>query len=520
MWSVVGYVLSVIICALYYLSTRHFHYWKKKQVPHLQPTPLLGNYGDFILLKTFVGNVTKRICEQFPSEPYVGAYFGTEPTLIVQDPELLKLILTKDFYYFNGREVSNYTEKEPTTRGIFFESGDKWKIIRQNLTPLFTSFKTKSMFPLIEKCTVDLENLLEYECKTSNVFELNRLMARYTLDCVGSCAFGVEPNTLQVNCDGNLFLSIAEDLFKKTDVRGYLNIARSVWPWVFYALGRRMFPQSIHDSMEVMITDVCNSRQNKPSSRNDYIDMLLGLKENDCMIGDGIKNSQQINDPQKVSLKLDMDVISAISLSFFGGGFETSATTLVLTLFEFAKNEEIQLKVQQEVDEYLVKRNFKLDYDCVTELPYLAACVNETLRLYPVFTVITREVMEDYTLPTGLKLDKGVRIHIPVYHLHLNPDNFPEPEQFRPERFMPEEKHKIKPYTYLPFGEGPRACIGVRFSKMEVYTGIITVLKNYKLKLAKGMSKTIDFDPRIIVSHTTEGVYLEFERRQTASQNA
>lgn len=106
------------------------------------------------------------------------------------------------------------------------------------------------------------------------------------------------------------------------------------------------------------------------------------------------------------------------------------------------------------------KRNNKLDYDCVTELQYLAACFDETLRLYPVFSILTREVMEDCTLPTGLHLDKGIRIHIPVYHIQRDPKNFKDPEVFCPERFLPENRHQIKPFTYLPFGEGPRTCIG------------------------------------------------------------
>ena len=84
----------------------------------------------------------------------------------------------------------------------------------------------------------------------------------------------------------------------------------------------------------------------------------------------------------------------------------------------------------------------------------------ETLRMHPVLGILTREVMDDYVLPTGLKLDVGVRIHLPVYYMHHNPDYFPEPEKYKPERFLPENKDDIEPYTFFGFGTGPRTCIG------------------------------------------------------------
>nr|ULR85526.1 cytochrome P450 [Spodoptera frugiperda] len=199
---------------------------------------------------------------------------------------------------------------------------------------------------------------------------------------------------------------------------------------------------------------------------------------------------------------------------FFAAGFETSSTTLGYTLYELAKHEEMQQKVLNEVDAYLARHNNKLNYDCVTELPYLDAVIDETLRFYPVLGMIPRELMEDYTMPDGAKLDKGLRVHLPVFYLHHNPEYYPEPEVFRPERFLGEKKKNIIPYTYMPFAEGPRLCIGMRFAKMQMLAGLITMLKKYRLELADGMPTKLKFKAQSFITHPVGGIKIKFIERE------
>ncbi|CAB3254695.1 unnamed protein product [Arctia plantaginis] len=179
-----------------------------------------------------------------------------------------------------------------------------------------------------------------------------------------------------------------------------------------------------------------------------------------------------------------------------------------------AKTEHTQTKVFEEVDKYLDEHDNLLNYDCISKLPYLDACIDETLRLYPSLPNLTREVMEDYTFPTGLTVEKGVRIHLAVGHIQRNATYFPEPEKYRPERFLPEEKRKMTPYTYLSFGEGFRICIGQRFAKMQMMAGLVTVFKSYKVQLAEGQPSTLVFDPRVVINRPRNDVYLKLISRE------
>lgn len=455
----ISVILFLVLLLIFNINKQKLDYWKKKNVPHLKPLPLLGNYKDYILMKSPIGKVLQNLCLRFPNEPYFGTYFGTEPALVIQDPDLLKRILTKDYYYFNGRDVSDYCDIEPTTRSLFFTYGDQWRILRQNLSPLFTTFKMKNMFPLIENCAKTMEKTVEKHVRDFNVIEMNWLMGAFSLDCVGSCTFGLDMKAM-TNRKNNVFVKAGDMVFEQTNFRGIKNIIRYIWPRLFYFFNLRFFPNELCNFFFELVTGVFRDRQYKPTNRHDFVDIFLTLKNNNATItGDSIHNL--INGgAKKISMELTNEIIIGQCVSFLGAGFETSATSLTLTVYELAKNQETQKRAINEVDDYLLKHDNKLCYDVVSELPYLDACIDETLRLYPVIGNLTREVMTDYTFPDGLKVEKGMRIHIPLNHIQRSSMFFPDPESFRPERFLPEQRHNIIPYTYMPFGEGPRICIG------------------------------------------------------------
>nr|QZP43547.1 cytochrome P450 monooxygenase CYP6AE165 [Ephestia elutella] len=451
-------LLALVFIVVYYVSRRKFDYWKKRKIRYLKPVPFLGNYGPYILQKKYMGQVAQDLCLKLPNTPYFGIFFGTEPTLMVQDPEIIKTVLTKDYYYFNSREVANYTHCEMLTQNLFFTYGDRWKVLRQNLTPLFSSSKMKNMFYLIDKCSHVFENMLDNDLKADNVQAVRPLMARYTMDCIGSCVFGIDTDTMSGNSQKNPFVIMGSVIFSDKSYRMFKFVARGIWPKLFYGLGMRSFPKKMDEFFYKLLTGVFTDREYKPTNRNDFIDLLLNWTKDNHITGDSMQNVKGGN--KKVNIEVDDDLLVGQCAMLFGAGFETSATTLHFTLYELAKNPQAQQRAIKEVDEYLVRNNNKLKYESMTELPYTEACIDEVLRLYPVLGVLTREVVEDYTLPCGAVIEKGVRVHVPVHHLHYNPDYFPDPEVFRPERFYGEEKWNIKSYTYMPFGEGPRFCMG------------------------------------------------------------
>ncbi|XP_075979946.1 cytochrome P450 6B2-like [Anticarsia gemmatalis] len=506
------YLVLIILVLIYYTITRKYNYFAKKKVSHVKPTFLLGNFGDFLLQKKTLAEVEQDICKQFPDEPFIGAYYATEPVLIPIDPEIIKHIVTKDFYYFNGRELSEHNDKEAVSLNLFGTYGDKWKVIRQNMTPLFSSAKMKKMFHLIQNCSYVYETMIDREVATSKELEVRSLTSKYTVECITACGFGVEARTMGPDPKNSPFFELTLTATSPPASLFYRRAIRTVWPTIFYGLGFQVLEKQI-DSFRNMVTSVMRTRNYKHSGRNDFLDLVMGWKESNQIVGDSMK-SLKTGEAHKVTLTADDDLLVAQCFVFFTAGFETSSTTLSYTLYELAKHPEIQDKVLAEVDAYLERHDNKLVYECISELPYLEACTDETMRLYPVLGVIPREQMEDYTFPNGVKIEKGMRVHLPVYYLHHNPKHFPNPEEFRPERFYGDEKKNIIPYTYMPFGEGPRTCIGMRFARMQMMAGLITILKKYRLELAAGTPTTLKFKPYSLITQPEGGITLKFIERE------
>lgn len=115
-------------------------------------------------------------------------------------------------------------------------------------------------------------------------------------------------------------------------------------------------------------------------------------------------------------------------------------------------------------------------------IPYLDAVVKEGLRKYPPLTRVERRcAREGYLLgETGLRLPKDTHIEVPIYAVHHCPEYYPEPEVFKPERFLPENRHLLVPYTYLPFGLGPRNCVGMRFAYQELKMCLAAVVGRFR----------------------------------------
>ncbi|CAG2171321.1 unnamed protein product, partial [Oppiella nova] len=144
----------------------------------------------------------------------------------------------------------------------------------------------------------------------------------------------------------------------------------------------------------------------------------------------------------------------------------TSATTLSFCTYELIRSPGIQQRLHDEVVAAF-HSNGEMEYDVLARLPYLDAVVSETLRMHS----------------PGVKVTVGQNIDIPIYAIHHCEEFYPEPFKFDPDPIMPENRYKVLPYTYLPFGAGPRNCIGMRFSLLEVKLGLAHKIKNYRFSI-------------------------------------
>jgi cytochrome P450 family 6 len=210
------------------------------------------------------------------------------------------------------------------------------------------------------------------------------------------------------------------------------------FPSVARKLGLRLFSKDVGDFFQNVFLQTLEYREKNDVNRNDFVSMLLKLKG-----------------------QMDPTEMAAESLLVFAAGYETSSTLMQFTLYELAMNPDIQQRLREEIQAGIDENDGKLTYDMLSGFKYLEMVINESLRKYPPIPAFSRRCTADYKIPdSDLVIPQGTTAFVCTYSLHHDPEYFPAPEKFNPERFNEENEKFITPFTLLPFGEGARQCLG------------------------------------------------------------
>jgi cytochrome P450 family 6 len=207
-------------------------------------------------------------------------------------------------------------------------------------------------------------------------------------------------------------------------------------------LNLQITPHDIQDFFLTLIVDAVAYREKNKIERNDFLSMLIQLKNNGRLDGE-----------REVG-KISFTDLAAQSFVFFLAGFETSSTALSYALYELSINQELQDKTRAEIEKVLAKHDGQITYDAIMNMEYCGQVINESLRKYTPGNVLLRICTKDYPVPgTKLVIEKGANLMLPMSAIHNDPEFFPAPHKFDPERFSPEEVQKRNPFTFLPFGK-------------------------------------------------------------------
>ncbi|PNF28547.1 putative cytochrome P450 6a14, partial [Cryptotermes secundus] len=475
----VGALAACLLAMVYIYFKRSTSYWKERKVPYIEPTFPFGNFRDQIFIRKPIGYVFADLYKKLDGENYGGTYMFTKPQFIFRDPEIIKNILVKDFTSFHDRGFFIDEEIEPLTGHLVLLPGERWRNLRVKLTPTFTSSKIKMMFQGLVDCGHELGSILEETARREEIIEIKDILARYSTDVISSCAFGIQCNCLE-NPDAE-FRQWGRKIFESSIRSSVIETLNAIFPFSISLLKLNVFDPKVSKYFRSMVQDTVNYREKNNIKRNDFLQLLIKIKNEGKV--DEEHDYLQENDHGKFEKTsgLSMNSLAAQAFVFFLGGFETSSNTMTFCLYELSLHQDIQECLREEIDTVLKKHEGKITYEAIQEMEHLDKVVAETLRKYPPVQILNRECTKAYKIPdTDIVLEKGIRTVIPVLALHHDPKYYPDPERFDPERFSEEEKAKRHHYVYLPFGEGPRICIGMRFGLMQTKVGLVYLLSKYR----------------------------------------
>lgn len=451
--SVLNLFLCVLTIILYYKSA--FSYWKKRNIANPKPRLFFGNSQNPIARKSATFEHLKSIYDKMKAQKYdyCGIYVFSTPAYIPLNPEYVKHIMSKDFTHFVDRGMYYNERDDPLSAHLLSLEGQKWKNLRVKLTPTFTSGKMKIMFTILQDCGNQLLDAMEKLSRKP--LDIKEICACYTTDIIGSCAFGLDCNSFaETESD---FRKYGKKSFELSVQNVLRIIFCTVFPKAAKKIGVKLINPQVSDFFIGIIEATLKYRKEKAIVRNDFLQLLIDLKQAE---------------------ELTLEEVAAQAFLFFLAGFETSSTTMSSCLYELARNEEIQNKVREEVVQAFFRNDGKLTYESLAEMKYLGQTIDgerltninniiltelilETLRLYPSVPLIQRVCTKDYNIVgTDAILEKGTKVFLPVFALQRDPEFYPDPEKFDPDRFSDENKLGRHPFTYLPFGDGPRVCIG------------------------------------------------------------
>ncbi|XP_053677318.1 cytochrome P450 9e2-like [Anopheles nili] len=529
-----------LVVAAYWYFTKNYFYFADKPIPFEKPSFPFGSAAPLMMRKVTLFEHFKNLYNTFPNARISGTFSLRTPSYIVRDPDMIKQITVKDFDHFvdhmsNGIEESENNKHMLLINSLVSLRGQKWRDMRATLSPAFTGSKMRLMFTLIAECGQSMIKYFQAEeqkARTSGgtglQLELKDVMSRFANDVIGTAAFGIKVDSF--HDPNNQFITMARSITNQESlVRALKMIGFTFMPKLMVRLNIDFLAPEEDSFFRDTILETMRTRQEKGIFRPDMIELLMQAKKGSLKHQQADEQKEQAEgfatvEESKVGRRshdrvwTDSELVAQAFIFFFAG-YETISWTLSFALYELAIAEDIQKRLYEELyeTEQALESGQSLSYEKLQSLPYLDMVVSETLRKWPIGTLLNRECVREYQYDDGhgvkFTMEKGALVFISIIGMHYDPKYFADPERFDPERFNEENRKKIQSGTYLPFGAGPRNCIGSRFALMEAKVVLYYLLLHFRVLPCAKTQIPLKLKKSSTQFATEQGVWLEFQSR-------
>ncbi|XP_072761649.1 cytochrome P450 4C1-like [Anoplolepis gracilipes] len=484
----------------------YVHHGKNGRLINLIPGPPgIPIFGNALQFNTSLEKIWNTIICRFNDYSIYKMWISFIPIVSIRQPDDLETILSSTKHI---EKSLMYDMLHPwLNKGLLTSTGAKWQTRRKMLTPAF-HFNILNHF-------VDIL-IKEGNCMTKSLNDVGEAVVKDLLPFISE-------HTLNVICETAMGISLQElgefqKLYRNAihDI-SELIIYRGFRPWFHNDFLFSLSPQGrkqkevlkiLHGFTEKVIADrkLYHERTNGRHLKN-----LESDKEKDDNEVFGIKKKRLamldlLIAVSRDGLLTDLDIREEVD-TFMFEGHDTTAMGIMFALLLLAEHKDIQEGVRVEIDNVMQENGGKLTMKSLQNLPYLERCLKETLRLYPSVFFILRKTAEDVKLQSYV-VPSGTNIYLNIWGVHRDPNFWPNPEVFDPDRFLPEKIKNRHPYSYIPFSAGPRNCIGQRFGLLEMKAVVAPLIHNFYLEPVDYL-KDVQFQASIII-RPSHPVHMRF----------
>ncbi|MBK9306758.1 MAG: cytochrome P450 [Nitrospira sp.] len=379
---------------------------------------------------------------------------GPRTLYLFSHPNLAEEVLVKQ----SDRFVKVYDPQRPTGlslvlgNGLVTSSGEVWKRHRRIIQPIFHRSRIATMAERMAQ--VGEQRMAAWKDRAGGTIDIAAEMMLLALEVISQTMFSTSMTQHIERISHALRVSIkyAFDSFSNPL---FLPL------WVPTARNREF--HSVMQFMDELMYGLLAERRHSGAHRGDLLDLLLQARDEET--GEGLTD-QELRDE---------------ALTIFAAGHETTANALAWTWYLLATHPEARARFHEEVDRVLKGRT--PNAEDLQHLPYTRALFEESLRLYPPAPAVQRKAATQTTVG-GMSLPEGSFVLVGTYNLHRHPDYWLDPEHFRPERWLNSEQPNSR-YAYMPFGAGPRTCVGLHFASVEGPLLLALIGRRYDPQLAQ-----------------------------------
>ncbi|KAJ3659330.1 hypothetical protein Zmor_011020 [Zophobas morio] len=356
--------------------------------------------------------------------------------------------------------------------GLLTSTGQKWQNRRRILTPAFHFSILQQFVEIFNKQTDDLVKTFGELCLQMHV-SIDNYIAEFTLKTIAETAMGTKLK----------FIKQKEIEYRQAIiVMGQIAAYRLLYTWFLNSFINLFSPNYLKGKKAIKILQ--NFTRHIIAERTQEIEKLRYSPDNhevykgkkrlamlDLLLT--AKNEENSIDDRGICEEVD---------TFMFEGHDTTAAALSFSLMLIACHKNVQDLIVEEIETVSGGISKKPTFDDLQQMKYLERVLKEVLRLYPSVAVISRKLGEELVTATGYKIPKDTFVHLHIYDLHRNPEFYPDPEKFDPDRFLPETTKNRHPFAYLPFSAGTRNCIGQKFAILELKAALYGILSKYVLE--------------------------------------
>ncbi|MGZ5850798.1 MAG: cytochrome P450 [Methyloceanibacter sp.] len=414
-----------------------------------------------MLMLRMLGNPVGSWGEDFYQESIVCYRFLGLEAAFVMDPALIQSVLLDDADSYSKQPLNDDVFGQAIGGGLLNAEGEDWRWQRRLAAPLFRAEEVLAYVPAFSAaCVPTLERWSQ--ARHGAVQRIDQDMTRATLHALQDTVLGA---------------SLGEEDRSFIEQAGAKFLANSIWKVVLTSL--RLPPSIPHPGSRDMVRDGKTMRSVAES-------VLAKARASEAKGDELLQRLVSARDPATGAAMPD-DLIVDNVVTFLIAGHETTSQALTWSLYLLALLPEWQERVREEVTD--VAGGGGVAREDIGRLPLLDAVFQEAIRLYPPAPVLMRRTVKPVMLG-GISLDAGATVSVPVYVVHRHRRLWQDPLNFDPSRFTPEAKVKRHRCAYMPFGAGPRTCIGGTFAMVEGKTILATLLARARFELPEGEQPT------------------------------